>query len=454
MSDTPSPAPAGTPVGTPACGGPLAGLRVLDFGRYIAGPFCATLLADMGADVIRVERRDGSEDRYVQPIVPGAAPGEGGEGSMFLQMNRNKKSITLDPMHDAGREVVQRLVTTADVVVANLPPATLTRMGLDLDSLRAVREDVILTTVSGFGRGGPDSEKTGFDGVFQAMSGAAYLSGFGDAPVKSYAAWVDFGTAAFAALGTMAALMERGKSGKGQMVEGALLGTALTYFNFHLIEQQLRGTDREASGNRSQYAGPADSIRTKDGWIFVQVLGTPLFKRWARLMGEEHWLEDARFKDDLARGDHGEILSKRTAECFMLCFIDDAYGLKNLDELNEDLIAYECDYPHSDTLWPECPEHLWKTVQHLKEEQINKITHTNAMKWFNFDPFKHLKKEELTVGALRAAAKNAGVDTTPKSYGGERPLGEGEQTRRITSGDLMKMFSHHAQEGAKKAQTA
>ena len=314
MSDTSSPAPAGSPAGNPAGTGPLAGLRVLDFGRYIAGPFCATLLADMGADVIRVERRDGSEDRYVQPIVPGAAPGDGGEGSMFLQMNRNKKSITLDPMHDAGREVVQRLVKTADVVVANLPPATLTRMGLDLDSLRAVREDVILTTVSGFGRGGPDSEKTGFDGVFQAMSGAAYLSGFGDAPVKSYAAWVDFGTAAFAALGTMAALMERGKSGKGQMVEGALLGTALTYFNFHLIEQQLRGTDREASGNRSQYAGPADSIRTKDGWIFVQVLGTPLFKRWARLMGEEHWLEDARFKDDLSRGDHGEILSARTAE--------------------------------------------------------------------------------------------------------------------------------------------
>jgi crotonobetainyl-CoA:carnitine CoA-transferase CaiB-like acyl-CoA transferase len=304
MSETPS----------PTATGPLAGLRVLDFGRYIAGPFCATLLADMGAEVIRVERRDGSEDRYVQPIVPGAAPGEGGEGSMFLQMNRNKKSVTLDPMHPQGRDVVKKLVRTADVVVANLPPATLTRMGLDLDSLRAERKDVILTTVSGFGRGGPDSEKTGFDGVFQAMSGAAHLSGFGDAPVKSYAAWVDFGTAAFAALGTMAALMERGKSGKGQMVEGALLGTALTYFNFHLIEQQLRGTDRAPSGNRSQYAGPADAIQTKDGWIFVQVLGTPLFKRWAKLMGEDHWLEDERFKDDLARGDNGEILSARTAE--------------------------------------------------------------------------------------------------------------------------------------------
>lgn len=294
--------------------GPLAGIRVLDFGRYIAGPFCATLLGDLGAEVIRIERREGSEDRFVQPIVPGAAPGEGGEGSMFLQMNRNKKCLTLDPMHEKGRDVVARLAATADVVVANLPPATLTRMGLDLESLRAHRADIILTTVSGFGRGGPDSEKTGFDGVFQAMAGAAYLSGFGDAPVKSYAAWVDFGTASFAALGTMAALMDRGKTGRGQMVEGALLGTALTYFNFHLIEQKLRRTDRTPSGNRNQYAGPADAVRTKDGWIFVQVIGDPLFRRWARLMGEDHWLTDPRFKDDISRGDNGEALSARTAE--------------------------------------------------------------------------------------------------------------------------------------------
>lgn len=294
--------------------GPLAGIRVLDFGRYIAGPFCATLLGDLGAEVIRVERREGSEDRFIQPIVPGAQAGEGGEGSMFLQMNRNKKSITLDPMHPDGREVVARLVAGADVVVANLPPATLERMGLDLESLRQHRPDIILTTVSGFGRGGPDSEKTGFDGVFQAMCGAAYLSGFGDVPVKSYAAWVDFGTASFAALGTMAALMERDRTGRGQMVEGALLGTALTYFNFHLIEQQLRRTNRKPSGNRSQYAGPADAVRTRDGWIFVQVIGDPLFRRWAKLMGEDHWLTDPRFKDDISRGEHGEVLSARTAE--------------------------------------------------------------------------------------------------------------------------------------------
>jgi len=136
---------------------------------------------------------------------------------------------------------------------------------------------------------------------------------------------------------------------------------------------------------------------------------------------------------------------------FMLCFIDDAYGLKNLDELNENLVAYECDYPHSDTLWPECPENLWPQIKHLTDAQIEKITHLNAMNWFNFNPFKHTKRENLTVGALRAQAKKDGVDTTPKSLGGERPLAENEKIRRITSGDLAKMFAHHAKDGEKRA---
>lgn len=291
----------------------LDGVRVLDFGRYIAGPYCAALLGDMGAEVIRIERREGSEDRFVQPIVPDAGAGEGGEGAMFLQMNRNKKGLTLDPMTETGRSIVRRLVATADVVVANLPPATLKAMGLDYESLTASKPDIILTTVSAFGHGGPYSERTGFDGVAQSMVGAAHLTGHPDEPMKSYAPWVDFGTASLSAFGTLAALMERAQSGKGQVVEGSLLSTALAYFNFHLIEQQLRQTNRIAIGNRSPYAGPADIVQTKDGWILVQVIGMPLFRRWAKLMGEDHWLTDPRFKDDLARGDNGKILSERTA---------------------------------------------------------------------------------------------------------------------------------------------
>jgi crotonobetainyl-CoA:carnitine CoA-transferase CaiB-like acyl-CoA transferase len=287
--------------------GVLDGIRVLDFGRYIAGPYCATLLAEHGADVIRIEKREGSEDRFQAPVA------ETGEGALFLQMNRNKRGLTLDPMAPEGREVVRRLVATADVVVANLPPQTLTAMGLDYASLAAVKPDIILTTVTAYGRGGPYGDRVGFDGIGQAMSGAVYMTGTEEQPYRAAVPWVDFGTALHCAFGTMAALMARQATGKGQWVEGALLGTAVTLTNAMLIEQAVIGTNRVPTGNRGQTAAPADIFRTLDGWLLVQVVGQPLFRRWARLMGEEHWLADPRFKDDISRGEHGVILSERMA---------------------------------------------------------------------------------------------------------------------------------------------
>ncbi|GAB3102296.1 amidohydrolase [Aestuariicella hydrocarbonica] len=129
---------------------------------------------------------------------------------------------------------------------------------------------------------------------------------------------------------------------------------------------------------------------------------------------------------------------------FMTCFIDDAFGLKNLQDVGEDMVAYECDYPHSDALWPEVPEYLVKSLDGLSDLQIDKITHLNAMRWLRFDPFKHYTREQLSVGALRAQAAADGVDTTPISSGGAAPLAEGEEKRRITSGDIMKMFEKQA----------
>ncbi|HLJ65432.1 MAG TPA: CoA transferase [Stellaceae bacterium] len=285
--------------------GVLEGIRVLDFGRYIAGPYCACLLAEHGAEVIRIEKREGSEDRFVAPV------GAGGDGAMFLQMNRNKLSLTLDPVLPEGREVVRRLVATADVVVANLPPPTLLSMGLDYESLRAIKPDIILTMVSAYGPVGPYRERVGFDGVGQVMSGAAYMTGLPDQPARAAVAWVDFGTALHCAFGTMAALLARKTSGRGQKVEGALLATAVTFTNAMLIEQAVIEIDRVPSGNRGQTSAPVDLFRTKDGWIICQVVGQPLFNRWADLMGEPMWRSDPRFKDDLARGDHGEIISAR-----------------------------------------------------------------------------------------------------------------------------------------------
>lgn len=281
---------------------------MLDFGRYIAGPYVATLLAEFGAEVIRVEKRDGSEDRYVTPV------GEGDTGALFLQINRNKKCLTLDPMTPEGQEIVKKLVATADVVVANLPPQTLKAMKLDYESLKAIKPDIILTTATAFGGPGPMSGRVGFDGIGQVMSGAVYMTGQGDPPYRAAVNWVDFGTALHCAFGTLAALMERGKTGRGQIVEGALLATAVAFTNATLIEQAVISADRVPTGNRGQTTAPSDIYRTKDGWVLCQVTGAPLFKRWAKLMGEEEfWLKDPRFADDLKRGNHGPIVSERMA---------------------------------------------------------------------------------------------------------------------------------------------
>lgn len=285
----------------------LDGIRVLDFGRYIAGPYCATLLGDMGAEVIRIEKIEGSEDRFLSPITPT------GDGALFMQLARNKLGMTLNPMKPEGRLIVQKLVATADVVVANLPPDTLVSMGLDYDSLKAVKPDIILTMISAFGRGGPYSNRVGFDGLGQAMSGAMYMSGSPEQPVKAYPPFIDFGTASLSAFGTMAALYERQKTGRGQIVEGSLFNTALTMMNGTAIEQAVIQRNRVATLNRSQTSAPADTFKTQDGWVLVQSVGGPLFKRWADLMGESHWLDDPRFKDDISRGDNGAVISARLA---------------------------------------------------------------------------------------------------------------------------------------------
>ena len=294
--------------------GVLEGIRVLDFGRYIAGPFCAALLADFGAEVIRIERLGGGEDRPFIPVgIPvGAVPAGG--GAMFLAMNRNKLGMTLDPAAPKGREVVRKLVATADVVVANLPPQVLRSLALDLESLRRVKPDIILTTVTGFGAGGPLSHKHGFDGIGQAMSGAAYLSGTPDQPIALKLPWVDFGTACLSAFGTLAALIERGKTGRGQKVQGALLRTAIAFANASLIEQALTRVDRAAIRNRGFNAAPADIFRCKDGWVVATVIGPQMFRRWARMIGEDHWLADPRFGDDQSRADHGEVVSARMSQ--------------------------------------------------------------------------------------------------------------------------------------------
>jgi crotonobetainyl-CoA:carnitine CoA-transferase CaiB-like acyl-CoA transferase len=286
----------------------LTGVRVLDFGRYIAGPYCAALLADLGADVIRVDKPGGSEDRFICPVT------DQGEGALFLHVNRNKRGMTLDPATSQGRVIVRKLLASTHIVVANMPEAGLKAIGLDYETLKSIRPDIILAAQNAFGATGPYASRSGFDGVAQAMSGATYLSGLPGAPMKSSASWADFGTALFAAFGTMAAILHRERTGEGQRVEAALLRTALGIFHFNNMEQYLTGCDRQATGNRSPFGGPADLFKTQDGWIQVQVIGAGLFRRWCQMIGEDQFLTDPRFQSDHLRSVNGQVLSDRTQE--------------------------------------------------------------------------------------------------------------------------------------------
>lgn len=283
--------------------GPLDGIRVIDFGRFIAGPYCAMMLADIGADVIRVERREGGEDRKLGPVT------ESGEGGLFLNLNRNKRGITLDPAHQLAAEIVRRLVRSSDIVIVNLPIDVMKRLGLDYESLRAIKQDIILVMASAFGPDGAYKDRVGFDGVVQAMSGSMSLTGFPGPPVRSIVSWVDYGTALHGAFGAMTALYHRQKTGRGQLIDVSLLATGVTFMTPLLAERITTGIKREQLGNTGYYAAPSDAYKTRDGWIIVPTIGGPMFRRWARLVGREDMIADPRFKDDICRGNNAALIN-------------------------------------------------------------------------------------------------------------------------------------------------
>jgi len=287
--------------------GALKGVRVIDFSRYIAGPYCARLLAYLGADVIRVEKPSGGEDRFVTPLY--------GDTSALLAMTGlGKRGLTLDLKLPDSRVVVERLVKAADVVIVNMPAKVLKRMGLDYDSLKSIKRDIILTTQTCFGHDGPWSDWAGFDGIAQVMSGSAFLSGTEEEPRRSAAPYADYTTAVLGAFGTMAALRQRDQDGEGQHVQTSLLGSAIGVFSSAIIEQETLGTDRRPDGNRGQTTAPTDIFKTRDGSIITQVVGNGLFARIAKVVGKPEWIDDIRFQSDESRAEHRNFICETVGE--------------------------------------------------------------------------------------------------------------------------------------------
>lgn len=282
----------------------LEGIRVLDFGRWIAGPYSAHLLAELGADVVRIERPKGEDDRFLMPVTAH------GEGAQYLQCNGGKRSLALDMTSPAGREVMRRMIAQADVVVANYSPGGLKHFGLDYETLKAIKEDIILASASAYGAEGPMAERIGFDGVGQAVSGAIWLTGEPGKPYRAATAPIDFATSLSLAYGTLAAIIGKMRTGKGAHVQASLVGTSLNLTNQILMEEATGFNHREPTGNRSPMSGPSDVFRAKDGWFIMQVIGQKVFQRWCKVVGREDLPEDPRFATDQLRGDNGEELSR------------------------------------------------------------------------------------------------------------------------------------------------
>ncbi len=285
--------------------GPLAGLRVLEMGQLIAGPLAARMMADFGAEVIKIEPRQGD------PLRTWGLPSEAGSLWSLVQA-RNKRCITLDLKKPKAKEVVQRLVQTCDVVIENFRPGKLEEWGLGYEELKAVNPKLIMVRISGYGQTGPYRERPGFGNIAESMGGIRYLTGYPDRPpVRVGLAIGDEIAALHAVIGTLLALKRCGRTGKGQVVDVALTESVFNLLEGILPEYGKYGVIRERTGNILSVAAPSNMYLSKDDkWIAIGANGDGIFRRFTALMGKSELATDPRFLDNPARVAHVQELDE------------------------------------------------------------------------------------------------------------------------------------------------
>lgn len=262
--------------GTPP--GPLDGLRVLDLSRFIAGPLCAQILGDMGAEVIKVERPGGEDARGLEPMVRG-------ESLYVMNYNRNKLGVTLDTRHPAALELLEELVAKSDVLVENYRPGTLSQMGLTPERMQQLNPALVVASLSGFGQTGPMAGRALFDAIAQAMSGLMSRTGKPeDPPTLTGTFLADYLTGIYGALGAVVALYNRKDTGRGQAVDVASLDALFSCLGTAPSAYMNLGVAPVRTGSRDPLSGPANTFRTADGWIYLHAGTDPLFARLCRAM--------------------------------------------------------------------------------------------------------------------------------------------------------------------------
>jgi formyl-CoA transferase/CoA:oxalate CoA-transferase len=279
----------------------LKGIRVLDLGRFIAAPYAGQLLADLGAEVVRVERPRPEPDRERGPYLDG-------QSLYFVTLNRNKRSVAFDMFSEGGKRLLDALIAKTDILIQNYSPRTARELGFTQERLLELNPRLIVLSITAYGPEGPDAERTGFDGLAQARSGAMACNGEAR-PFLNHLPYVDFSTALYGGFGIMAALYERERTGKGQVIHVSLMETVSAFIGSYgmIAEAVLGGTPRRQQGNALVFA-LGDCLQAKDGdFVIFNCIGS-MFKRLCDMIGHPELLDDARFDSDASRYAHRALL--------------------------------------------------------------------------------------------------------------------------------------------------
>jgi crotonobetainyl-CoA:carnitine CoA-transferase CaiB-like acyl-CoA transferase len=277
--------------------GPLHGVKVLELAQIMAGPTCGMLLADLGADVIKVERVPGGDDTRTM-----SRPSVAGESAAFMAMNRNKRGIGLNLKLPAAQEALKRMAVRADVLTENYRKGALERLGLGYEALGALNPRLIYCSISGYGRTGPYADKGGFDLIAQGMSGLMSITGEpGGAPVKSGSPICDINAGILAALGIVSAYVHRLKTGAGQLVDTSLYEAGIQQTYWQSAIYFATGEAPGPSGSAHILSAPYQAFRAADGWLTIGGANQANWERLARVLGAPEWLADERFRSNAER---------------------------------------------------------------------------------------------------------------------------------------------------------
>lgn len=292
---------------------PLEGLVVLDMTRVLAGPFAAMMFADLGAEVIKIERPEGGDDTRAYP------PFQKGESAYFMSLNRGKRSVTLNLKHPRGKEILKELAKKSDILIENFKPGTMDKLGVGYEDLRKVNPRLIYAASSGFGQTGPYSSRPAYDLIIQGMGGMMSVTGPDEhTPTKVGSSVADIFAGLFTAIGVLAAVNARNRTGRGQLVDVAMLDCMVAVLENAVSRYLVSGEIPRPIGNRHPSISPFTTLATSDGAVNIAVGNDEIWKRLCAVLGMEEYVNDPRFADNPARVEHfhalKEILEERTAK--------------------------------------------------------------------------------------------------------------------------------------------